>query len=142
MQRDQLRPCTVRINEVTEEYRALPDMEKKTRVIREAETHKGYFHTWGAEAYTTNGYLVGTVAGQVSTLYGLVEYEDGTMHKVDPECIRFSEGDYERKQLDTCIDICLECDGFQTEEHGCCNCQNMAEVMNLVQKIRNEGGLT
>lgn len=95
MYRNQLRSCTVRVNEVTETYRTLPDMEGKTRVIKEAKTHKGYFHTWGVEAYTTTGYLVGTVPGQVSTLYGLVEYEDGTMHKVDPGCIRFLDRDCE-----------------------------------------------
>lgn len=89
MQNEQLRPCMVRDSEVIETYRSLPDMEKKIRVIKEAETHKGYFHTWGVEAYTTNGYLAGTVAGQVSILYGLVEYEDGTMHKVEPESISF-----------------------------------------------------
>lgn len=41
------------------------------------------------EAYTVNGFIAGTAPGQVSTLYGLVEYEDGTMHKVDPESISF-----------------------------------------------------
>lgn len=91
MHRNQLRLCTVRIGEVTETYRSFPDMEKKVRVIKEAEAHNGYFHTWGVEAYTTTGYLTGTAAGQVATLYGLVEYEDGTMHRVNPECIIFTD---------------------------------------------------
>lgn len=91
MKKDGLRSCTVRIGEVTESYRSLPDMEKRTRVIKEAEIHNGYFHTWTTEAYVTDGYLVGTIAGQMSSLYGIVEYEDGTVHKVDPECITFTD---------------------------------------------------
>lgn len=85
----ELRPCIVNIAEVTERYRTVKSAEFQTMVIKEAETHKGYFHTWGTESYVTNGYLVGTTAGQVATLYGVVEYEDGTVHKVDPECIAF-----------------------------------------------------
>lgn len=90
MEKD-LRPCIVNIPEVTERYRTAKSAEFQTRVIKEAETHKGYFHTWGSEAYVTNGYLAGTTAGQVSTLYGVVEYEDGTIHKVEPEYITFTE---------------------------------------------------
>lgn len=90
IQKDKLRPCMVKIGEVTELYRNMYG-EHRTDIIKKAETHKGYFHTWGNEAYVTNGYLAGTTAGQVSTLYGLVEYEDGTMHKVDPEYIIFAD---------------------------------------------------
>lgn len=57
----------------------------------ETKEYKGYFHTWGSEAYVTNGFLVGTTAGQISTTYGVVEYEDGTVHKVPPECITFTD---------------------------------------------------
>ena len=92
MEKD-LRPCIVNIPEVTERYRTAKSAEFQTRVIKEAENHKGYFHTWGSEAYVTNGYLAGTTAGQVSTLYGVVEYEDGTIHKVGPECITFTDRD-------------------------------------------------
>lgn len=99
MEKD-LRPCIVNIPEVTERYRTAKSAEFQTRVIKEAETHKGYFHTWGSEAYVTNGYLAGTTAGQVSTLYGVVEYEDGTVHKVDPECITFTK----RQKVDIDVD--------------------------------------
>ena len=99
IQKDKLRPCMVKIGEVTELCRNMCG-EYRTDIIRKAETHKGYFHTWGTESYTTNGYLAGTVAGQVSTLYGLVEYEDGTMHKVDPECITFIDRDCEGDRRD------------------------------------------
>ncbi len=88
--RENLRPCTIKIEEETITTRTIHG-ERRTKVVKEAETHKGYFHTWGSEAYVTNGYLVGTTAGQVSTFYGVVEYEDGTVHKVDPECITFTD---------------------------------------------------
>lgn len=65
--------------------------EQCSKVELEEETHKGYFHTWANEAYVTNGYLAGTTAGQISTLYGVVEYEDGTIHRVPPECINFTD---------------------------------------------------
>ena len=90
MEKD-LRPCIVNIPEVAERYRTTKSAEFQTRVIKEAETHKGYFHTWAHESYVTNGFMVGTTAGQVSTLYGVVEYEDGTIHKVDPECIALTD---------------------------------------------------
>lgn len=91
--RENLRPCIVNIPEVTERYRTTKIAEFQTRVIKEAETHKGYFHTWAYESYVTNGFMVGTTAGQVSTLYGVVEYEDGTIHKVNPKCITFTDRD-------------------------------------------------
>lgn len=31
--------------------------------------------------------------GQSSSLYGVVEFEDGTVHKVDPESITFIDRD-------------------------------------------------
>lgn len=85
---EKLSPCIVKIGEITERHHYANGISK-TKVINEAKIHKGRFHTWGVEAHTKNGYLAGTVAGQVSILYGLVEYEDGTMHKVNPECIFF-----------------------------------------------------
>lgn len=91
--KENLRPCIVNIAEVTERYRTNRSLEFQTRIVREAETHKGYFHTWGSEAYVTNGYLAGTTAGQVSTLYGVVEYEDGSIHLVRPQEITFTDRD-------------------------------------------------
>lgn len=91
---DNLRLCIVKIGEETIETRSIHG-ERHAKVIKEAETHKGYFHTWGSESYVTNGYLVGTTAGQVSTFYGVVEYEDGSVHKVAPECIAFTDREKE-----------------------------------------------
>ncbi len=89
--KEDLRPCIINIPEVTEKYRTAGNSVIQTRVVREAETHKGYFHTWAHESYVTNGFVVGTIAGKVSSLYGIVEYEDGTVHKVEPECITFTD---------------------------------------------------
>lgn len=82
MRRDRLRPCVVK----TKPYPFRPQMRNEI-----TETCKGYFHTWGTDSYATNGYLVGTTAGQASSLYGVVEYEDGTVHRVFPECIVFTD---------------------------------------------------
>lgn len=86
----ELRPCIVKVGEITKRKCSINGVSK-TNVIKEAETHKGYFHTWGSEQYVTNGCLVGTVAEQVSSFYGVVEYEDGSVHKVDPESIIFTD---------------------------------------------------
>lgn len=100
--KENLRPCTIKIEEETITTRTIHG-ERRTKVVKEAETHKGYFHTWAHESYVTNGFMVGTTAGQVSTLYGVVEYEDGTIHKVDPECIAFTE--WQKVNIDIDSDI-------------------------------------
>ena len=43
-----------------------------------------------------------------------------------------------RKQLDTYLDICLDCDGIPTPERGCHNCQVAPKVIATVQQIREE----
>lgn len=86
MDKKELRPCIVKILKY-------PHMKRNqcSKLEPEEEIHEGYFHTWGIESYVTNGYLVGTTAGQISTLYGVAEYEDGTVHRVPPECITFTD---------------------------------------------------
>lgn len=91
MDKKELRSCIVNIAEVTEKYRVAGNSVIQTRIVNKAETYKGYFHTWAHESYVTNGFIAGTTAGQISTLYGIVEYEDGTIHKVPPECIAFTD---------------------------------------------------
>lgn len=90
MNKEELRPCIVTIATYPQgRIKGNAIIEQKT------ETHKGYFHTWAVEAYVTNGFLSGTTAGQMSTLYGIVEYEDGTIHRLAPECIRFTDREVE-----------------------------------------------
>lgn len=86
-----LRPCIVKDNKVVMEIRYVNDKLKKELV--EYETYKGLFHTWGIDAYVTEAYLIGMSGGQFSSLYGVVEFEDGTIHKVDPESITFIDRD-------------------------------------------------
>ncbi len=86
MEKDGLRPCIVEIMDYS-----LKNPFVCQYVKQQTETHKGYFHTWASESYVTGGFLVGMVAGRTSTLYGVVEYEDGTVHRVPPECITFTD---------------------------------------------------
>lgn len=86
MNKNELRPCTIKIMKYPNRK-----INQCSKIEPEEEMHKGYFHTWGSEAYVTNGFLAGTTAGQMSTLYGIVEYEDGTVHRVLPECIAFTD---------------------------------------------------
>lgn len=85
--KEELRPCIINIAEETEVYRTNIDTDFHVRVVRGAETHKGYFHTWGTERHV----MFGTVADQIASICGVVEFEDGTVHKVDPECITFTD---------------------------------------------------
>lgn len=70
-----LRPCIVRI----------PDKKKQFKEM------KALFHCWDfrseviGESYLRGGHP----AGQISATFALVEYEDGTIHEVEPTQIRF-----------------------------------------------------
>ena len=70
-----LRPCIVRI----------PDKKKQFKEM------KALFHCWDfrseviGESYLRGGHP----AGQISATFAIVEYEDGTIHKVEPTSIRF-----------------------------------------------------
>ena len=83
--KEELRPCVVKIGEETETISNCIG-DSSTNVIKEAETFEGYFHKWIDENYS---------CGDYSTIktYGLVEFKDGTAHKVDPECITFTDRD-------------------------------------------------
>ena len=106
---EELRPCIVEIGEQVEERKFIHG-KREVEIIKRAETHKGHFHIWGSEAYVTNGYLVGTTAGQVSSFYGVVEYEDGTVHKVAPECITFTDMHNETVNKESEKDMIVEGD--------------------------------
>jgi len=90
MDKKELRPCIVKILKYPHTKR-----NQCSKLEPKEEIHEGYFHTWEIEAHVTNGFLAGTTAGQMSTLYGVVEYEDGTMHRVPPECITFTDREVE-----------------------------------------------
>ena len=73
-----LRPCIIRI----------PDKKKQFKEI------KALFHCWDfrseviGESYLRGGHP----AGQISATFAIVEYEDGTIHEVEPQNVRFVDG--------------------------------------------------
>ena len=68
------RPCTVLVREKKEDVK-----------------HKAWFHRWVDYAQVREAIMTGTSSGQLMQTYGIVEYEDGTVHEVYPGQIRFNE---------------------------------------------------
>ena len=52
---------------------------------------KGFFHRWATEAYTIDPVLINRQPGQIMYTKALVEFEDGTVHMIDPARIRFTD---------------------------------------------------
>ena len=69
------RPCMVHIPEQRELRRKANEDFPREIVIAPAQDIKAIFHTWN------------TFTGK-----GIVEYEDGTVHEVEPQNIRFADG--------------------------------------------------
>lgn len=53
---------------------------------------KALFHKWVEESYVKNAILKGECGGTVKTTFALIEYEDGTMAKIDPWNVMFTDG--------------------------------------------------
>lgn len=83
------RPCIVNIPEVTRNRRK--DLNVCREVVEPEKYIKALFHCWShrsevvGESYLRGGHP----AGQISSTFAIVEYEDGTVHEVDPWNIRF-----------------------------------------------------
>ena len=60
----------------------------------DGETHNGLFHGWFEERRIINPSNIkgGHNGGVIQYCVGLVEGEDGTMHKLDYDEIRFTDG--------------------------------------------------
>lgn len=99
-----------------------------TRRKCEVEGKPGYFHTWEHFPDTIEaGPLVGGApAGQFSRVYGIVEFEDGAVKRVDPAKIIFKdkestkEGDFHRncanciyQYLPITLEPCLSCGQYR-----------------------------
>lgn len=86
----QYRPCIVHIPEERERIRNMSG-KVTTKVIREVEQHKALFHCWDhrSELCDASPMIGGHPGGQVSCTFAIVEYEDGTVHEVEPQNIRF-----------------------------------------------------
>lgn len=85
----ELRLCIVHIPEKREYFRE--NRERKYRVKESEKNIKALFHCWGfrSELCDASPMIGGHPGGQVSGTFAIVEYEDGTIHEVEPTQIRF-----------------------------------------------------
>ena len=69
----------------------LATLEKDDKVIEPEHDIKALFHCWShkSELVGESPCYGGHPDGQISETFGIVEYEDGTIHEVDPTSIRF-----------------------------------------------------
>lgn len=83
------RPCIVHIPAVTKNRRQ--DLNVYREVVEPEKDVKALFYCWShrsevvGESYLCGGHSV----GQVSSTFAIVEFEDGTVHEVEPCNIRF-----------------------------------------------------
>lgn len=119
----ELRPCIVHIPSETRVLRKNKEgrfQETKS----EGQDLKALFHCWDhrSELYGASPMIGSHPGGQVSGTFAIVEYEDGTVHEVKPQNIRFvdnamceyvfPEGKGEKeKAFDVLRGICPECGG-------------------------------
>lgn len=87
------RPCIVHIPAVTRNRRQ--DLNAYREVVEPEKDIKALFHCWShrsevvGESYLRGGHP----AGQVSSTFAIVEFEDGTVHEVEPWNIRFVDNE-------------------------------------------------
>lgn len=79
------RPCVVYFPEIKRKA------GKTELLIQKEEKHKALFHCWNhrSELYDASPMIGGHPGGHVSGTFAIVEYEDGTVHEVEPQKIRF-----------------------------------------------------
>ena len=84
-----LRPCIVHIPEKREYFRE--NRERKYRLKDSSKDVKDLFHCWcyRSELVYVSPMFGGHPGGQVSGTFAIVEYEDGTIHEVEPTQIKF-----------------------------------------------------
>lgn len=88
----ELRPCIIHIPEKRQNYRKRGDnLNVYDKVIEPEKNIKALFHCWNfrSELYDASPLIDGHPGGQVSGTFAIVEYEDGTVHEVEPTQIRF-----------------------------------------------------
>lgn len=119
------RPCVVYFPEIKRKA------GKTELLIQKEEKHKALFHCWNhrSELYDASPMIGGHPGGQVSGTFAIVEYEDGTVHEVEPTQIRFvdnamSENVFQEdkgekeKAFDVLRGICPECGGNMRIDEG------------------------
>lgn len=85
------RPCMVRIPAKVK-YRKNTSTVPGEYIIESPECEiKALFHCWNhrSELYGASPMIGGHPGGQVSRTFAIVEYEDGTIHEVEPTRIQF-----------------------------------------------------
>ena len=90
----EFRPCIVHIPEKRQNYRKRGDeLNVYDKVIEPEKNIKALFHCWNFRSELVEEPLCygGYHAGQISATFALVEYEDGTIHEVEPAQIRFAD---------------------------------------------------
>lgn len=80
MRKEELRPCIVR--EIVENISDDGDVGVSFR------THNGFFHRWYESSMEKNG-------SKINHIFGIVEYEDGTVHNHYPSEIQFTDREEE-----------------------------------------------
>ena len=88
----QLRPCIVHIPEKRQNYRKKGDnLNAYDKVIEPEKNIKALFHCWSyrSELVDVSPMIGGHSGGRVYGTFALAEYEDGTIHEVEPTQIRF-----------------------------------------------------
>ena len=88
------RPCTVHIPAVTKtRYPDRKSTAKNERPYQEVivpeKKIKALFHCWDHRSELCDASPMIHPGGQVSGTFAIVEYEDGTVHEVEPTQIRF-----------------------------------------------------
>lgn len=86
------RPCMVHIPAKKQNYRNKGDeLNVYEKEIEPEHEIKSLFHCWNhrSELYDASPMIGGHPAGQISSTFAIVEYEDGTIHEVEPTQIRF-----------------------------------------------------
>ena len=85
------RPCMVHISAKVKHKRNT-STNPGEYIIESPECEiKALFHCWDdrSELYDASPMIGGHPAGQISSTFAIVEYEDGTIHEVEPMQIRF-----------------------------------------------------
>lgn len=83
------RPCMVHIPEQREYFYA--NRKREYRMKKPSEDVAALFHCWNhrSEVVGESPLRGGHPGGQISGTFAIVEYEDGTVHEVEPQNIRF-----------------------------------------------------
>ena len=90
----ELRPCIVHIPESSYKTWNRKKQEHEIKTVREEEIHKALFHCWShrSEVVGESALRGGHSAGQISATFAIVEYEDGSVHEVNPQNVRLVDG--------------------------------------------------